>query len=227
MLRGNVLPFIDREVGDINQVQGRRKDEILHPGQLAAVALRDAHEFVRLGVVGIHALGEEGVDPDRIERQRRGGRQAIRSRTIDAGGSPHHARKLFERQRCSAILAPRATLGQSLIDGRSAHGVGSQKDDFGTVLHFGPGHRGLPGRRGASARRQQQRGTGKQFRFHSLAFFRFPAKIMHAKHNSKFIRTHSSTKRSRRRSPHGNSGPKARFRKTPPEARDFFVTLPA
>ena len=176
VLRRNVLPVVDRKVGDIDQIQGRLEDEILHSGQFAEIALGDAHEFVRPGIVGIRALGEEGVDADRIERQRRRSRQTPLVRTVDAGGGPHHARKLLERQRLGAVLAPRTTGGQRLTDGRSAHRIGGRKDDLGAVFHFGPALRGLLGRRDASARRQQQRGTGKQFRFHSLAFFSVPGK---------------------------------------------------
>ena len=166
MLRRDVPALVYRPVSQVNQIQRRGEDKVLHPGQLAAVALQHAHQLMHPGVVRIDALGEKRIDAHRIKRQRRRSRQTVRTGAVDAGGGPHHARKLFERQRCGRIFAPRAAVGQRLVHTRPAHGVGCHEGDFRAVFHFGLRRRGLSGRRTSAARRHQQRRAGNQFRFH-------------------------------------------------------------
>ena len=106
MFGRNILSFVGRHIGDIDQIQRCGIDEILCAGQPAQVAFGDAHEFPRLGVVAVDAFGEKGIDADRIERQRRRSRQTAVGRTVDAPCGPHDARKLFERKRLRSVFTP-------------------------------------------------------------------------------------------------------------------------
>ena len=106
VLRRDIPVLVYRPVRQINQIQRRGEDEVLHPGQFAAVALQHAHQLMRPGVVAIDALGEKRIDTHRIERQRRRSRQTAVGRTVDAPCGPHDARKLFERKRLRSVFSP-------------------------------------------------------------------------------------------------------------------------
>jgi len=105
VLGRNVAPLVFAEVGDIDQIQRGRIGELLHGCQAPVVALRHPDEPARSRVVAVNPFGEESVNGDGIKPQSRRRRQ-VSVRAINAPGGPHHARKLFERERFPAVLAP-------------------------------------------------------------------------------------------------------------------------
>ncbi len=124
-------------------------------------------------VIGIDSFGEEGVYPDRIERQCRRGRQAVLLRTVHARCGPQYPRKFLERQRSLIVLAPRTAVLQRLVDRQARLEIGFHQDDPFTAGHLGPRFGLLPallsGR--ASACREQQRRACQHVSFHIVRFF--------------------------------------------------------
>ena len=169
----DIATVVDRPVGDVDQVERGREDEGLGAGELPVVPFGHTNKRMGRRVIGVDPLGEEGVDPDRIERQRRRGRQAVLLRTVHARSGPQYTRKLLKRECSGIVFAPRTAVVQRLIDRQARLEVGFHQGDPLAVGHLGPGFGLLPallsGR--ASACREQQRRACQHVSFHIVTFF--------------------------------------------------------